>query len=88
MNEELKPCPFCGANVELHIGEINFWSGDFPKRYQLRTSVRIFCYNCKFGTPERSISLDVDPKKMIPQTCLQEDRRYKDFIAHWNRRAT
>jgi hypothetical protein len=88
MSEELKPCPFCGADVEMRVGEIRFWSGDFPIKYELRTSVWIFCYNCKFGTPERVIGIEVDPKTMLPNNSLQEDPNVKKFIAHWNRRAT
>ena len=73
MSKELKPCPFCGADVELET--IPLWHGSHG--YQGCYEFRIRCKKC-----------GAQPSYPQNDTVYRsEDEAIKNVIKAWNRRS-
>ena len=70
---KLKPCPFCGNNVELEFEMIDYPVTNFDNRY------KIFCNKCKFGFFESIPGLP----KFYPDESKKAINR---LIRKWNKR--
>ncbi len=87
---ELKPCPFCGGDSEIHLGEFPAkmvqWKKNIPKGSRFVRSVKY---------PSSGVWYEYRQKAFIPR-CRKTDclgRVYKLFeteteaVEAWNRRA-
>lgn len=78
MNEDLKPCPFCGNEAEIHYRR-DYLEGT--------TSVCVQCLYCKSQTVEWNVEqIEVKAGKIVPW-----ERPFKtsldNVIEAWNRRS-
>lgn len=84
MNEELKPCPFCGGNGHLSEREIRFIGRNFFGSKKIRMGVQVICGRCKArgGVATGTVIYG----------SLSEQRSYleplrEEAIAYWNERS-
>lgn len=84
---ELKPCPFCGGEAELKIGDIRLYDGIYPTKYQLRVGVAVKCTKCRMSEGEYTASIDLDHEKVELKMSIYETAAVKSLFKRWNRRA-
>ena len=75
MQNELKPCPFCGSKAAIKIISTKYECSAFG------TTFKIFCPKCDFGF-KRESSFEI--RNGYPVTTKDG---YAEVIKKWNRRA-
>jgi endogenous inhibitor of DNA gyrase (YacG/DUF329 family) len=79
---KLKPCPFCGTDVEMKIADI-----EFNPNYEVNALLYTFEIKCdKCGcSKERHLKITFNPDLTV--TLSEKDReKYDALIEEWNRR--
>lgn len=83
MQNELKPCPFCGGEAEIKLSDIKLHRGGLG--IFIEASAGVKCKKCLFKHTSWTIRIPLDENNLELKSTLEAETKH--IVEKWNRRA-